>query len=161
MQMLFAPAAPAGKKSGSACTRPSGPNVISRASKHLVAVADRERGLLPGVAVLRQGDGGGDTRVPAKAFSATLTSSISTSCASSSRPNPTVCTGMRRLRRACSVSGAMPAPPSPAEFWLPSLSSTIAPTGRSEVSASKLLQAIVDMRGRARGRDALRAVHAA
>ena len=34
------------------------------------------------------------------ALGAMLTSSISTSCALSSRPNPTVCTGIRRLRSA-------------------------------------------------------------
>ena len=78
------------------------------------------------------------------------TSSISTSCAGSSRPKPMVCTGSRRLRNACSASGAIPEPPSPCDFWPPSLSSTIAPSGKIRSLRHQLLQPVVDVRRRFR-----------
>ena len=81
-------------------------------------------------------------RESASARGATTASLISTSCAICSRPKPTVCTGMRRLRSAEIVSRSIPP-----ELSAPSLSSTTAPIGKIGRFGGELLQAVADARG--------------
>ena len=129
--------------------------------ENLVAIAHRERGLLPGVAMLRKSSRWRiHVRWRQSACSAILTSSISTSCASCSRPKPMVCTGRRRLRKACSVSGLIPDPPTPAMF-----SSAIAQQhdcAHRQVRGfcGELLESIVDTGGGSRRRYSTCAVDA-
>ena len=82
------------------------------------------------------------------ALAATLTSSISTSCALFTSPNPIVWTGKRRFRSDCRASTPMPEPPIPAVFSSAVAEQQDRANGQVRSLCSKLLQPVANVRRR-------------
>ena len=107
---------------------------------HSRRVADREVDFRPGISVLVQRDLGGEAGAGQGAGS--HRDIVQFHVVRGAREAHTVCTGMWRARSALIASAPMPPVLSP-----PSLSSTTAPMGKSEVSALGCLRAVAEAGG--------------
>ena len=112
-----------------------GPKVTWCSASILLPSRTSERGLLARVAVLREGDGGGYTRVGERLFRDThifdldVVRELFATESDGVHGKTAIAQGLQRVRRDARAAEA-------GVFWPPSLSSTTAPTGRSDVSAT-------------------------